>query len=41
MYKNNQGQIEVLSVSKGMDGKEGPMSLPSGAPTAGSVVQSQ
>lgn len=23
MYKNNQGQIEVHSVSKGMDGKEG------------------
>lgn len=41
MYKNNQGQIEVLSVSKGTGGKEGPLSLPSGAPTAGSVVQSQ
>jgi len=27
MYKNNQGQIEMLSVSKGTDGKEGPMSL--------------
>lgn len=23
MYKNNQGQIEVHSVSKGTDGKEG------------------
>lgn len=27
MYKNNQGEIEVLSVSKGTDGKEGPMPL--------------
>lgn len=41
MYKNNQGQIELHSVSKGMDGKEGHVSLPSDTPSAGSMVQGQ
>lgn len=41
MYKNNQGQIEARSVSKGMDGKEGHVSLPSDTPSAGSMDQGQ
>lgn len=41
MYKNNQGQIEIYSVSKGTDGKEGQVSLPCDTPSAGSMVQGQ